>query len=415
MSGAVVKSLQERRLNVWEQAKGIAERAADEKRNMTGDEERQWDEANAELVALDERIQSLLKGEQRAKDAADAMDRLSGKPVDKRAGTSGDASDVDYAAEFRKLAQSPVGSGFDLPLPSMVEQRTLLDSNVPLPTSFVGQLYRYLVDTSTIRQANPTVFSTSSGENLVVPRATAYGTAKWTAEGGAISASDPTVSSVTLGAYKIGVLVQISHELLADEGFDAVGFIASQAGMLIGIAVDTAYVAGTGTTQPTGFNGAATVAVQAATGTGSLTGLPTSGSITGSDVLVELYHSVIPQYRPRASWVMHDQTVKVVRKLKDTTGQYIWQPALVAGQPDTLLGRPVYPDPHMPQITAVSSPVIAFGDFKGYFIRDVTPLRFERSDEYAFGTDLVSFRALYRTDGQLADTNSIKTYATAAS
>jgi HK97 family phage major capsid protein len=69
----------------------------------------------------------------------------------------------------------------------------------------------------------------------------------------------------------------------------------------------------------------------------------------------------------------------------------------------------------MPQITAVSSPVIAFGDFKGYFIRDVTPLRFERSDEYAFGTDLVSFRALYRTDGQLADTNSIKTYATAAS
>lgn len=415
MSGAVVKSLQERRLNVWETAKGIAERAADEKRNMTGDEERQWDESNAELLALDERIQSLLKGEQRAKDAADAMDRLSGKPVDKRAGTGGDGSEIDYAAEFRKLANSPVGTGFDLPLPSMVEQRTLLDSNVPLPTSFVGQLYRYLVDTSTIRQANPTVFSTSSGENLVVPRATAYGTAKWTAEGGALSASDPTVSSVTLSSYKIGVLVQISHELLADEGFDAVGFIASQAGMLIGIAVDTAYVAGTGTTQPTGFASAATVAVQAATGTASLTGLPTSGAITGSDVLVELYHSVIPQYRPRASWVMHDQTVKVVRKLKDTTGQYIWQPALVAGQPDTLLGRPVYPDPHMPQITAASSPVIAFGDFKGYFIRDVTPLRFERSDEYAFGTDLVSFRALYRTDGQLADTNAIKTYTNAAS
>lgn len=413
MSG-VVKQLQERRLNVWEQAKGIAERAADEKRNMNAEEERQWDELTSELSGLDERIQSILKGEQRAKDAEDAMNRLSGKAPTPGA-PGGDAPGVNYGEEIRKLAKSQPGTGFDLTLPKGIEQRTLLDSNVPLPTSFVGQLYRYLIDTSTIRQTNPTVFTTSSGENLVVPRATAYGTAKWTAEGGTISASDPTVSSVTLGAYKVGVLVQVSHELLADEGFDVEGFVASEAGMLIGIAVDTAYVSGTGTTQPTGFLGAATVAVQAATGTGSLTGLPTSGSITGADVLVELYHSVIPQYRARASWVMHDSTVKVVRKLKDTTGQYLWQPALVAGQPDTLLGRPVYPDPHMPQITAASQSVIAFGDFKGYFIRDVTPLRFERSDEYAFGTDLVSFRALYRTDGQLADTNAIKCYANAAS
>jgi HK97 family phage major capsid protein len=409
----VVRSLQERRLNVWEQAKGIAERAAEDKRDMTGEENRQWDELTAELSALDERIQSLLKGEQRAKDAAEAMDRLSGKPVDKRAGAAGEAPEVDYGNELRRLANGEIRH-LDLALPRGIEQRTLLDSNVPLPTSFVGQLYRYLIDTSTIRGANPTVFSTSSGENLVVPRATAYGTAKWTAEGGTLSAGDPTVSSVTLGAYKVGVLVQISHELLADEGFDVQGFVASQAGMLIGIAVDTAYVNGTGTTQPTGFLQTASVAVQAATGTGSLVGLPTSGSITGADTLVELYHSVIPQYRARASWLMHDATVKIIRKLKDTTGQYLWQPALVAGQPDTLFGRPVYPDPHMPQITAASQSVIAFGDFKGYFIRDVTPLRFERSDEYAFGTDLVSFRALYRTDGVLADTSAVKVYANAA-
>nr|WP_165964996.1 phage major capsid protein [Mycobacterium eburneum] len=412
MSG-VVDTLRDRRLKVWEDAKSIAERAADEKRNMSGEEERQWDELNAELSALDTRIQSILTGEQRAKDAAEAMDRLAGKkPEPGIEARGGDGASIDYAEEIRKLARRQIDS-IDLRLPSNIEQRTLLDSNVPLPTSFVGQLYRYLVDTSTIRQANPTVFSTSSGENLVVPRATAYGSASWTAEGGALQASDPTLSSVTLGAHKVGVLVQISRELLDDEGFDVVGFIASQAGMLIGIAVDTAYVGGTGTTQPLGFSSAATVALQGPTG--SLGGLPTSGSVTGADVMVELYHSIIPQYRPRASWVMHDATVKVIRKLKDSTGQYLWQPALVAGQPDTILGRPVFPDPHMPELTAASAPAIAFGDFRGYFIRDVTPLRFERSDEYAFGTDLVSFRALYRTDGQLADTNAIKTYETPAS
>jgi len=412
---ALVNKLREQRLNTWEQAKAVADAAADEKRSMTGEEERQWDEANAELTKLDERIAAILKGEQRDRDAAAAMEELESRKVDERIAPNA-APAIDYNAEFRKLAKSNPGAGFDVRWPTnTVEQRTLLDSNVPLPTSFVGQLYRVLIDTSTIRQANPTVFSTSSGENLAVPRATAYGTAKWTAEGGTISASDPTVSAVTLGAYKVGVLVQLSSELLADEGFDVAGFIASQAGMLIGVAVDAAYVAGTGTTQPSGFNPNATVAVQAATGTGSLVGLPTSGSYIGGDVLVELYHSIIPQYRPRASWIMHDQTVKVVRKLKDTTGQYLWQPALVAGQPDTILGRPVYPDPNMPQITAASKPVIAFGDFRGYAIRDVTPLRFERSNEFAFGTDLISFRALYRTDGQLLDTSAIKTYSTAAS
>ena len=408
----VVKSLRQRRLECWEAAKAVAERSADEKRSMTGEEERQWEENNAEMSKLDERITAILKGEQRAKDAEDAMSRLAGKPVDKNA--PGAAPEIDYAAEFRKLAQSVPGTGFNVALPRGVEQRTLLDSNVPLPTSFVGQLYRVLVDTSTIRQANPSVFTTSSGENLVVPRATAYANALWTAEGGTLTASDPTLSSVTLGAYKVGTIIQVSYELLHDEGFDVAGFIASEAGMMLGVTVDTAYVAGTGTTQPTGFNAAATVALTAATGTGSTTSLPTSGAVQGADVLIELYHSIVPQYRPRASYIMHDATVKVVRKLKDSTGQYLWQPALVAGQPDTILGRPVYPDPHMPQI-GVSTVPIAFGDFRGYFIRDVTPLRFERSDEFAFGTDLVSFRALYRTDGKLADTNAIKTYSTAAS
>jgi HK97 family phage major capsid protein len=411
----LVKKLREQRLNVWEQTKAVAEAAAGEKRSMTAEEDRQWDDGNAELTKLDERIKTILTTEQREADAAAAMEEVEKRKVDERVAPR-EVPAIDYGAEIRKLANAPKGAGFNISWPTnKAEQRTLLDSNVPLPTSFVGQLYRYLIDTSTIRQANPTVFSTSSGENLVVPRATAYGTAQWTAEGGTISAADPTLSSVTLGAYKVGVLVQVSHELLADEGFDVEGFVASQAGMLIGVAVDTAYVTGTGTTQPTGFDGAATVAVQAATGTGSLTGLPTGGTITGADVLVELYHSIIPQYRPRASWIMHDASVKVVRKLKDTTGQYLWQPALVAGQPDTILGRPVYPDPHMPQMTAASKAVIAFGDFRGYFIRDVTPLRFERSDEYAFGTDLISFRALYRTDGVLADTSAVKTYATAAS
>jgi HK97 family phage major capsid protein len=411
----VVKRLQESRLNAWAKATAIADAAANEERAFTPDEEKAWNEWDAECEALDKRIQQILEGEKRAKNAEESIAALAGKPVE-RAGNlvSIGKSAAEEAAELRSWLKGEVSGVYTLALPNAVERRTLLDSNVPLPTSFIGQLYKYLVDTSSIRQANPTVFTTNSGEGLVVPRSTAEGSAVWTGEGAALTAGDPTLSSVTLNAYKVGKIIQVSSELLQDEGFDVTGFLAEHAGRNIGIAVDTAYVVGTGTNQPTGFVGAATVALTAATGTGSLVGLPTAGASQGADVLIDLYHSVIPQYRPRGSFIMNDSTIKVVRKLKDTTGQYIWQPALVAGQPDTILGRPVYADPNMDALGATKKP-IAFGDFGGYFIRDVTPIRFERSDDFAFGTDLISFRALYRTDGKLGDTNAVKVYATAAS
>lgn len=418
MSESTVKNMQERRQKVWNEAKALADKAADENRNFDGEEERKWRELDAELDALDNRIQDVLKGETRAKEAQDSVDRLAGKPVEQAsgggeyrgAGKTAEQEDKEIRAFLRGETRS-----YELALPTAIERRMLLDSSVPLPTSFIGQLYKYLVDTSSIRQANPRVFSTSSGEPLVVPRSTSEGSAVWTAEGAPLQTGDPTITSVTLNAYKVGKIIQVSSELLADEGFDIVGFLSESAGRNIGIAVDTAYVLGTGTTQPLGFVGSATVGYTAIAASGSTVGLPTTAApgVSGADVLIELYHSVIPQYRARGSFLMNDSTIKVVRKLKDSTGQYIWQPALVAGQPDTILGRPVYADPNMAAI-GVSTKPIAFGDFGGYFIRDVTPIRFERSDDYAFGNDLISFRALYRTDGKLGDVQAVKTYLTAA-
>lgn len=408
----LAKRLQEQRANRWEQAKAIAERAAEEDRSMSADEDRQWNELNSEMEALDKRVQAIHAGELRAKEAEESVARIAGKPA-VRGGDVALQTMEQEAEGLRKFLRGEMRT-YELAMPSVIERRTLVISGAPMPTGFVGQLYNYMVDTSSVRQANPTIITTSSGENLVVPRSTAEGAAVWTAEAAALTASDPTLSSVTLGAHKVGKIIQISSELVTDEGFDIVGYLAQSAGRNIGIATDTAYVAGTGTTQPTGFVGAATVALTAATGTGSTTGFPTSGTNIGADVLITLVYSVIPQYRPRASFIMHDATVAAARKLKDANGQYLWQPSLQTGQPDRLLGYPVYSDPNMDQI-GVSLKPIAFGDFSAYWIRDVSPLRFERSDDYAFNTDLVSFRALFRTDGALVDANAVKVYQCAAS
>jgi HK97 family phage major capsid protein len=199
-------------------------------------------------------------------------------------------------------------------------------------------------------------------------------------------------------------------------GFDLVGFLAQSSGRNLGILSNAAYVSGTGTTQPLGFLNGITVGVTgvaAAGGTASV--FPTATATEyGADYLVDLYHSVIPQYRPRASWMMNDATIKGVRRLKDTLGRFIWEPSLQAGVPDTIMGKPVYANPAMP-LTGVSvTGTIVFGDFSAYYIRDVTPLRFERSDEYLFGSDQIAFRALLRTDGALVDANALRAYATPA-
>lgn len=414
----IAKRLRDRRQNVWEQAKALADVAAEENRAFSAEEQGTWDSLNEELDKLDTRIKAVLDGEQRSKDADAAMERIAGKPVENRAREgAADSPDKELDAKFRQLGRGEIRN-VDVPLPNAferrafmggVEQRTVLKANAPMPTTFIGQLYNYLVDTSTIRSANPTVYTTQTGENLTVPRSTAEGSATWFAEGAQITASDPTLSSVTLGAFKVGKVIYISTELLQDTGFDLLGFIAEHAGRNIGIAVDTGYVAGTGAGQPTGFLADAGLQTTSM-GTGTVNGFV--AGVNGPDPLFDAYHGVLPQYRPRGSWLMHDTTVKVVRKLKDTTGQYLWQPALTAGNPDTLLGRPVYADPNMEQFGTTGKKVIAFGDFGGYWIRDVTPLRFDRSDDFKFDTDVVSFRVLYRTDGKLGDTQAIRALTT---
>ncbi|AVH58666.1 MULTISPECIES: phage major capsid protein [Streptomyces] len=410
----LAKRLNERRLSAYNEAKAIVDRAGDENRAFTGEEEQTWTRLNDEIDTIDERVKNVLAMEKRAKDADTAM--FGGAPR-KGDGSPAGNPDQDLADQFRKLAAGEIRN-IDVAMPSAferrqlsggVENRSLIKSGAPVPTTFIGQLYNYLVDTSTMRATNPTVYTTSSGENLTVPISTAEGTATWTAENVALTPSDPTLSSVTLGSFKVGKSIFISYELLQDTGFDLLGFISQHAGRNIGIAVDQAYVAGAGGTRPEGFlvnAGLQTTSM----GTGTVNGFV--AGVTQADTLYDAFHGVLPQYRPRGSWLMHDTTIKAARKLKDTTGQYLWQPALTAGVPDTLLGRPVYADPNMEQFGATGRKVIAFGDFGGYFIRDVTPLRFERSDDFKFDTDMVSFRVLYRTDGKLGDTQAIRVLTT---
>lgn len=387
----ILNTLLEQRANVWEQAKAHLDTVEAEGREFTGEADETWSRFNAELDALDKRVgevKDLMEREKAADEArrlgedlarrgaSDQEDQPAETDVDRlRKLVSGEVRAVDFRAESRDLSKLSAGAG----------------ANV-VPTSFYGMLQEHLIESSAIRQTNVTVLTTDSGENLQVPKTAGYSSASLIAEAGAISESDPSFGQVTLGAYKYAILVQVSSELLTDEGVDVAGFLARQGGRALGNGSGAHFVNGDGSSKPLGVVPASTLGVTAA-GAAAIT----------TDELIDLFYSVISGYRMNGTWMMADATVAKIRKLKDGDSQYLWSPGLVAGEVDTLLGRPVVVDTNMPAATTGLKSVV-FGDFSAYFIRDVNGVRIERSDDFAFANDLATYRFILRTDGDLVDT-----------
>lgn len=407
----VVKRLRDRRLNVWEQAKTLADAAAEENRAFTAEEQSSWDSYNGELDALDKRIKAVLEGEQRAKDNEDAFTKLEGRQPDGR--TNGNSPEGKRVAELRAFALGEPGAPryFDIRPEGPVEQRLLSKLTAAaglnvVPTTFYDRLVAHLIEVSAVLQAGPTVLTTDSGESIQIPKTTAHSTAAIVTEGSQIGTSEPAFGQITLGAFKYANMMYISRELLQDAGVDLEGYLSMQAGRGIGNKFGQDMVVGAGTTLPRGIVLDATSGVTGSTvaGGASVIGAPTA------DNLIDLFYSVIAPYRNsrQAAWLVKDSTMAAIRKLKDTTGQYIFQPSLTAGTPDTLLGKPIYTDPYVAAIGSAAKSVI-FGDFSQYYVRVVGGVRLERSDEFKFDTDQVSFRVVLRADSALVDlTGAIK-------
>ncbi|GGY29734.1 phage capsid protein [Streptomyces omiyaensis] len=401
----LIKRLQERRANVWEQAKALLDTAENEKRDLSAEEEASYQAFNVDLDKIDARVKDMVDGEQRAKDAEAALSGLLAKPETKPGG--GEKKD----SELRRWARGEM-RGVDVPVPAGVSFRDLTKGTATaggntVPTTFYGQLMAHLIEVSGVMMAGPTVLNTASGETIEVPVTTAHSSAALTAEAAAISESDPAFAKRTLGAYKYGVLLQASTELLADTGVDLEGYLAMQAGRALGNAFGVHAITGDGSSKPTGIVTTAT--------TGKTGGTGVAGAFTADD-LIDLFYSVIAPYRNSTScgWMMRDATLAAARKLKDSQGQYLWQPSIQLGVPDMLLGKPVYTDPNVAAVATTAKSVI-FGDFSAYFVRMAGGVRFERSDDYAFNSDLVTYRAIIRADGLTVDqTGALKVFAGAA-
>jgi HK97 family phage major capsid protein len=239
------------------------------------------------------------------------------------------------------------------------------------------------------------VFNTTSGENLVIPTVTATSAAGSVAAGGTISVSNPTFSSITLGAEKYAALVAVSSELVADAGFSIDTYIAQQLGTSLGLKANEVLTAKLNTAAGSVVQGTA----QAAT----------------YENLVDLVYGIASGARvlPGLGFMMNKTGIAAARKMKDGSGAFIFTDSAVPGQPATLLGYPIYENPNVASVGSATKSVL-FGHLPSFKVRVAGGVRIDQSSDFQFSQDLINYRGIIRLDGGLTHATHIGYFQGAA-
>ena len=224
---------------------------------------------------------------------------------------------------------------------------------------------------------------------------------------------DVVFGTVGLPVYKFSSkVVSIPIELLQDSNVDIEAFVRGRLVDRVGRITNQFFTTGSGTAQPHGIATAATIGVTAANSTSQVTAVT-------YDSLVNLQHSVDPLYRQRAGWMFNDTTLRELRKIKDEQKRPIFVPgyevSVPGGEPDRLLGAPITINQDIADMAADARSIL-FGDYSGYYIRDVMALEMFRFTDSAFTKKgQVGFLAWMRSGGNLIDANKVRIFVNAAS
>ena len=390
-----ILELREKRAKAWEAAKAFLDSRRGADGLLSAEDVAAYEKMEADVVNLGKEIDRLERQQ--------ALDAELSKPVndpikDKPAASAGEEKTGRASAEYKRSFWNVMRSkmpGHEVL--NALQVGTDSEGGYLVPDEFEHTLVEALEEQNLFRTLAH-VIQTSSGDRKI-PVVASKGTASWVDEEGAIPESDDSIGQVSIGAYKLGTMIKISEELLGDSVFDLESYISREFARRIGNKEEEAFFTGDGKGKPLGIlakTGGAEVGVTAA-GAAAFT----------ADELFDLFYSLKAPYRKSAVFLMNDTSVKALRKLKDSNGQYLWQPSLTAATPDTLMGRPVYTSSFMPAMEAGAKSVL-FGDLSYYWVADRQGRSFRRLGELYAPTGQVGFLATQRVDGKLILPEAVK-------
>jgi len=387
----------ETRSRLEAEARGLLDRASDETRDLSPEEEEQFDKLIAQSGRHKERIDKLERMDAAA-DLGPEARAVVGAAAALEAPTV--SWDTQLADTIRSVFDTFKGGGQvpgEINLPEIRagrapfgqpwESRVLATlAGVDVPTDFSTRVALYQ------RTVSPwvglaTIINGTDGAPIQLPRITTDPTVYTPGQGTAITEASPVLTATTATPVAYKALTAISQEMAQDEVISIMDYIARTQGRSLGLA----------------FGSATTTAVLAAATNG---GTATIGTpYFGLDDLIDLVYARAVPYRSAGSFIMATGAVSKARKLKDVDGQYLWQPSNAAGEPDRLLGFPVYEDPYLATPASATKSVL-FGDASAWVIKQL-PLRVAVSSEYLFNLDQVAIKTVYRAGGALPDTAAL--------
>lgn len=390
-----IQELRKKRAKAWDTARDFL----DNKRNASGvlseEDSKTYDALEAEVVNLGKEIKRLERQEQiDAEMRKPTSQPILGTPATPDNQTKTGTASAEYTAAF----WNNIRNRNWIDVRNDLQVGTDTEGGFLVPDEFEKKLISALEEENVFRPL-ATKIQTSSGDRKI-PVITQKGEATWMEEEEAYTLSDDAFGQIALSAYKVGTAIKISEELLNDSVFDLPSYIAKEFARRIGTKEEEAFLIGDGKGgKPTG--------IFAATG-GAENGATTTGAAITFDDVIELFYSLKSPYRKKAVWVLNEQTVKALRKIKDNTGNFIWQPSVSAGLPDTILNRPYVTSVYAPTIAA-GAKAIAFGDYSYYWVADRQGRSLKRLNELFAMNGQVGFLASQRVDGKLILPEAVKT------
>lgn len=373
-----IKELMEKRAKVWEGAKAFVETHAGENGVLS-------EEDNAAYLKMEKEIEDLTAAIDRQQ-RADRMEQELNKPVNspltgKPYSGNGNTKIGRAADEYKAAMIGAFRSNFRN-VSNVLQEGVDADGGYLVPEEYDRRLIDVLEEENIMRSLGTKI--TTSGQHKINIAATKPA-ASWIEEGGSLTFGDATFAQIYLDAFKLHVAIKVTEELLYDNAFNLENYIITQFGRALANAEEDAFLNGDGTGKPLGLF--------AATGGGTVA--ETLTAAVKSDDVLSLVYALKRPYRRKASFILNDQTLASLRKLKDNNGAYIWQPSYQAGEPDRLLGYMVHTSAYAP------ADAIAFGDYSYYNIGDRGTRSFAELKELFAGNGMVGFVAKERVDGKL--------------
>jgi HK97 family phage major capsid protein len=401
-----IKEKKEKRAGLVNQMRSLLNTASAAKRDLNADETTSYSNMETEVDQLGAQIDRedrLAVVENNLRNRKDHNYRPGTAGADE---TEGKRNSKEYRNALFKHYARYGKNGLNSDHVNVLTEGSDTEGGFLVPEEFENQLVENLVNADPIRAA-ATVIRTASDRNI--PIETDDGDFAYIGESGAYGTSDPAIGRVVLSAFKSGGIIKVSEELLQDSAFAIEPYLQRLASRRYNGLEQTAFAAGNGSGQPLGIFSTTSVGGVAV---GNVAGAASASAAITADNLMDTFHTLARAYRDNAVWLTSDTMVKMIRKLKTgvtNDNTYLWQPGLVAGQPDRLLGRPIFVSDGAPT-PAVSTASIAFGDMSYYYIVDRLGLSMQVLKELYAANGQVGFKFSKRTDGRLTFAPAMVTF-----